>query len=211
MYTKDNLLSMRNMKLQFSSHSTDTGQLSFSRNGAFSAPHNRTPSSLLFAEWDPEADHQTDGERGTYRLLGRAGEISLRRAPRLPGAALRKGGRALFRGGHLHCALLVPLACPSLKGTTQANERRAMIKPKTTGFWYRGRHCSAEGIGPNVGRASKGDFPRAKGKCDQGGITPPPTTTTTKSCSLYYQTLLYHCDLICHSLQQRPCLNQTFC
>ena len=49
-----------------------------------------------------------------------------------------------------------------------------MIKPKTTGFRYWGRHCSAEGIGPNVGRASKGGFPRAKGKCDQGGITPPP-------------------------------------
>ena len=98
MYTIDNLLSMRNMKLQFSSHSTDMGQLSFSPNGALCAPHNRTPSSLLFAEWDPEADHQTDGERGTHRLLGRAGEISLRRAPPLPGAALRKGGRALFRG-----------------------------------------------------------------------------------------------------------------
>ena len=36
MYTIDNLLSMRNMKLQFSSHSTDMGQLSFSQNGAFS-------------------------------------------------------------------------------------------------------------------------------------------------------------------------------
>ena len=64
---------------------------------AFSTPHNRTPSSLLFAERHPEADHQTDGKRGTHRLLGGTGEISLRRAPpSAPGAAFE--GRALFRG-----------------------------------------------------------------------------------------------------------------
>ena len=55
-------------------------------------------------------------------------------------------------------------------------------------------HCiggAVGGIGPNVGRASKqvrkGErFPRAKGKCDHGGITTPP----------HHQTLLYHVTCI---------------
>ena len=94
----------------------------------------------------------------------------------------------------VHCTPL-PKACPS-KGRAQAWEmrgQRRVIKPKTTVVLVPSASIggAVEGIVPNVGRASKqvrkGErFPRAKGKCDHGGITTPP----------HHQTLLYHVTCI---------------
>ena len=63
-----------------------------------------------------------------------------------------------------------------------------MIKPKTIVVLVPGSIIggAVEGIGPNVGRASKqvrkGErFPRAKGKCDHEGITLPTLAGSTNT------------------------------
>ena len=58
-----------------------------------------------------------------------------------------------------------------------------MIKPKTTVVLVPSASIggAVEGIGPNVGRSSKGGFPRAKGKCDHEGITPPTLAGNTNT------------------------------